>query len=101
MVELEDSRNKRLRSGLKTDVHILYAVRDDIMRIKNGVYYMGKGDYELFVSNSDNEIVKRKVKLGESNYEYVEVEEGLKPGDKVVVSDMNNFKNKKRIKLKN
>ena len=99
-VQLEDGSNKRLRSGLRTDVYVMNAVKEDVMRIANASYYMGRGDYELFVLNGDNEIVKRKVKLGDSNFEFVEVIEGLKAGDKVVVSDMSDFKNKGKLKLK-
>ena len=49
---------------------------------------------------SDDELVKRKVQLGDSNFEYVEVLSGLKLGDRVVVSDMNSYKNKNKLKLK-
>jgi len=49
---------------------------------------------------SDDEIVKRKVQLGDSNFEFVEVVSGLNPGDKVVVSDMTNYKNKNKLKVK-
>lgn len=97
-VRLEQDNHKRLRSGLKTDVYVLTAVKDSVMRIANGSYYVGPGEYELFV-RSGNELLKRKVQLGDSNYELVEVVGGLKPGDQVVVSDMSNYKNKRKIKM--
>lgn len=97
-VRLEQDNHKRLRSGLKTDVYVLTAVKDSVMRIANGSYYVGPGEYELFV-RSGNELLKRKVQLGDSNYELVEVVGGLKPGDQVVVSDMSNYKNKRKMKL--
>ena len=99
-VQLEDGSNKRLRSGLRTDVYVMNAVKEDVMRIANASYYMGRGDYDLFVMDGESELVKRKVKLGDSNFEFVEVIEGLKPGDRVVVSDMSDFKNKSKLKLK-
>lgn len=99
-VQLEEDNHKRLRSGLKTDVYVMNAVKDDVLRIANSSYYVGKGEYELFVCNSDNELVKRKIQLGESNFEYVEVLSGLQPGDKVVVSDMSAYKNKNKLKIK-
>ena len=98
-VQLADDSHKRLRSGLKTDVYVMNAVKEDVMRIANASYYVGRGDYELFVLDSENEIVKRKVKLGDSNFEYVEVISGLQPGDQVVVSDMSNYKNKNKLKV--
>ena len=97
-VRLEQDNHKRLRSGLKTDVYVLTAVKDSVMRIANGSYYVGPGEYELFV-RSGNELLKQKVQLGDSNYELVEVVSGLKPGDQVVVSDMSNYKNKRKMKL--
>ncbi|MCI7707740.1 HlyD family efflux transporter periplasmic adaptor subunit [Parabacteroides sp. AGMB00274] len=97
-VRLEQDNHKRLRSGLKTDVYVLTAVKDSVMRVANGSYYVGPGEYELFV-RSGNELLKRKVQLGDSNYELVEVVGGLKPGDQVVVSDMSNYKNKRKMKL--
>ena len=98
-VQLNEDNNRRLRSGLKTDVYVMNAVKEDVMRIANASYYVGRGEYELFVRNSDKEIVKRKVQLGDSNFEFVEVASGLQPGDQVVVSDMSNYKNKNRLKL--
>lgn len=98
-VQLENDSHKRLRSGLKTDVYVMNAVKEDVMRIANASYYVGRGDYELFVLDSENEIVKRKIKLGDSNFEYVEVVSGLQPGDQVVVSGMSSFKNKTKLKV--
>ena len=99
-VQLEDDSHKRLRSGLKTDVYVMNAVKEDVLRIANASYYVGRGEYDLFVRTSDNELEKRKVQLGDSNFEYVEVVSGLEPGEQVVVSDMSNYKNKNSLKLK-
>lgn len=99
-VQLMDDNNRRLRSGLKTDVYVMNAVKEDVMRIVNASYYVGRGEYDLFVMTSDDEIVKRKVQLGDSNFEFVEVVSGLQPGDRVVVSDMSQYKNKTKLKLK-
>ncbi|MBQ9498988.1 MAG: HlyD family efflux transporter periplasmic adaptor subunit [Bacteroidaceae bacterium] len=100
-VQLNDDSNSHLRSGLKTDVYVMNAVKEDVMLIANGPYYsMGRGEYELFVLTSDNKLEKRKVRLGDSNFEFVEVESGLKPGDQVVVSDMGDYRNRNSLKLK-
>ena len=100
IVQLNEDNNKRLRSGLKTDVYVMNAVKEGVLRLANASYYVGRGEYELFVQDSKDEIGKRKVQLGDSNFEYVEVVSGLKPGDKVVVSDMSSYKNKNKLKLK-
>ena len=97
-VQLEEDNHKRLRSGLKTDIYVMNAVKDDVLRIANSSYYVGKGEYELFVVNG-NQLLKRKVQLGDSNFEYVEVVSGLQEGDQVVVSDMNAYKDKNKLKI--
>lgn len=98
-VQLEEDNHKRLRSGLKTDVYVMNAIKDDVLRIANASYYVGKGEYDLFVVNGD-QLIKRKVRLGDSNFEYVEVVSGLEPGDQVVVSDISAYKDKNKLKIK-
>ena len=98
-VQLTEDNHRRLRSGLKTDVYVMNAVKEDVMRIANASFYVGRGEYELFVRTSDKKVEKRKVQLGDSNFDYIEVISGLHPGDKVIVSDMSQYKNKSKLKL--
>lgn len=99
-VQLAEDNHSRLRSGLRTDVYVMNAIKEDVMRIANGSYYLGKGEYELFVVDGD-QLLKRKVVLGDSNYEFVEVVSGLQAGDEVVISDMSSFKEKNKMKINN
>lgn len=98
-VRVNNDNHPRLRSGLKCDLFIITALKDDVRRIGLVAGYQGKGTYELFVVNG-NEARKQKVLLGESNYQYVEVLEGLEPGDKVIISDMSDYRNNKKLKIK-
>jgi HlyD family secretion protein len=98
-VRPDEDNHPHLRSGLKTDVYIMNAIKEDVLRIANASYYTGKGEYELFVVNGDR-LLKRKVILGDSNFEYVEVVSGLQAGDEVVVSDMADFLNNNQMKLR-
>ena len=61
IVQLNEDNNKRLRSGLKTDVYVMNAVKEGVLRLANASYYVGRGEYELFVQDSKDEVVKRKV----------------------------------------
>lgn len=99
-VALDDDDNERLRSGLRTDVFVMCDIRDDVVRIPAGSYYKGPGDYDMFVQKSENELEKRKIKLGEGSFEYVEVIRGIALGEKVVVSDMSNYNNKNKLVIK-
>jgi len=95
----DDMRHPRLRSGLRTEVFVITSIKDDVLRIKNGSFYSGPGDYTLFVLEG-NVLTPREVKLGECNYDYIEVIEGLQEGEQVVVSDMTKYKGKEKLKVK-
>lgn len=99
-VLLDDDADKALRSGLRTDLNVVYDIHDGVVRIPNGSYFQGPGSYALFVKVSDDKLERRSVTLGDSNFDYVEVKSGIQPGEEVVVSDMATYKNKKSIKLK-
>ena len=40
-VQLEEDNHRRLRSGLKTDVYVIHAVKDEVLRMANAAYYTG------------------------------------------------------------
>ena len=94
----EDMSHPRLRSGLKTEVFVITSIKDDVLRIRNGTFYSGPGDYTLFVMNGDL-LQPREVRLGECNYDYIEVLDGLEVGEQVVVSDMSKYKGKEKLKV--
>lgn len=100
-VRLDDDANSLLRSGLRTDVHIIYGMVDDALRIPRGPFYSGPGKYRLFVVDPDGNSMKaREVTLGEGNYKWVEVVAGLSPTDRVVISDMSDYRSNETLKIK-
>lgn len=94
-----DTLSGVLRAGLKCDVYVIYASNDDVVRLPRGSYYKGPGEALLFVRNG-NELTARKVVLGESNYDYVEVVSGIEAGETVVISDMKDYEKWEKIILK-
>ncbi len=98
-ISLDEPSHPKLRYGMRVDVYILHRIREDVLRIKNGNYYKGAGEYAFFVKDGEK-IVRRKVQLGNSNYDYVEVVAGLDEGCQVVLNDMENYNSRKEIKLK-
>lgn len=99
-VILDDDSDKRLQSGLRTELNIIYDVHDEVVRIPNGQFFQGPGNYYLFVKVSPDKLERRSVTLGDSNFDYVEVLSGIDTGEEVVISDMSEFRNKKSISLK-
>lgn len=99
-VLLDSDNDPGLRSGLKTELNVVYDIHDDIIRIPNGQYYQGPGNYHLFVKVSPDKLERRSVTLGDSNFDFVEVLSGISPGEEVVISDMTDHKSKTSIYLK-
>ncbi len=99
-VFLDNDNDHLLRSGLRTDLNVVYDVRENVVRIPNGSYFQGAGNYFLFVKVADDKLERRNVLLGDSNFDYVEVKSGISPGEEVVISDMSSYKEKKSINLK-
>lgn len=99
-VLLDDDADKLLRSGLRTELNVVYDIHDGVVRIPNGAYFQGPGPYVLFVKTAPDKLERRAVTLGDSNFDFVEVKSGIQPGEEVVISDMANYKNSSSIKLK-
>lgn len=99
-VILDEDSAALLRSGLRTELNVIYDVQENVTHIPNGSYFQGAGVYELFVKTEPGRLEKRTVSLGDSNFDYVEVKAGIAPGEEVVVSDMSSYKKKKAINLK-
>ncbi len=91
-----------LRSGLKADVYVRYGLSQDVLRIpyRSTYYTFGRGEYDMWVINS-GKAVKRRVRLGDRGFNYVEIERGLEEGDKVILTNMEAFAGKSEIKIKN
>ena len=98
-VFLDEDSGSSLRPGLKADVYVVTSIKEDVLKIANRAYYSGPGEYDLWVIDGDK-AEKRTVVLGESSSFEVEVLEGLNPGDRVIVSNMNAYKTKERMKVR-
>ena len=110
--EISDSHSERVRvggrvilrigkerlTGIINTVFVITSIKDDVLRIRNGSFYSGPGDYTLFVLDGDM-LHPRQVRLGECNYDYIEVINGLESGEQVVVSDMTKYKGKEKLKV--
>ena len=96
---MDNPSHPRLRSGLNVEIYVITSIRDDVLRLPNGSFYNGPGEYTLFVFTSEGIVEPRTVRLGQCNYNHIEVLDGLRAGDRVVVSDMSKWKGRNRIKV--
>lgn len=100
-VMLDNPKEQCLRSGLECTVYVILSRAENVLRIKYCPFYVGEGDYNLYVKTGDGKLELRKVSLGNSGAGHIEVFGGLDAGEEIVVSDMARFNGEKSIRLKN
>lgn len=99
IVSLDQNDNKILRPGLKVDVFVITSIRENVLKLPNRSYYNGKGIYDLWVVDG-NYAIKKRINLGESNFDMVEVLDGIEKGTEVIVSDMSRYRNDDKLKIR-
>ena len=99
-VRLDNPRDRRLRSGARAELQVSYGYKSEALRVPNGSFYKGEGEYKVFVFDKEDRAVKRTIRAGDSNRRYVEILSGLQAGDKLIVSDTEQYRNKNKINIK-
>ena len=100
VVRLDNPRDSRLRSGARAELQVSFGYKSDVLRVPNGSFYKGEGKYQVFVFDSENRAVRRTVHAGDCNRDYVEILDGLQPGDKIIVSDTEQYNTKNKLNIK-
>jgi HlyD family secretion protein len=98
-IQLEERNNKQLRPNMKVDVYLVTAVHNKVLRVANGPAFKGASPMDVFVLNN-GKAEKRSVHTGLSNFDFIELKDGVKEGDVVITSDMSEFKNSKELTVK-
>jgi HlyD family secretion protein len=99
-VQLEDKANKLLRPKMKVEVYLVTDARSKVVRVSNGSGFTGVPVQDVFVLRVDGKAERRTVKIGLANFDYVEILEGIRSGERVIVSDMSKYKNAKELEIK-
>lgn len=90
-VELDKSNSKHLRPNIRAEVFIITDKKENVVRVKNGAAFRGAGSQEVFFLEG-NKAVKRRIKRGISNADFVEIETNAKPGEQIIISDMSDYR---------
>lgn len=96
----QGAADRHIRPGLRAQLYIDYGYKESVTRIPSGNYYKGPGQYTIFVAVSPTTLERRQVTLGESNRSWVEVVSGIRPGENVVISDMERYLSYSTLNLK-
>jgi len=90
VVALDEKSDESLHPNLRADVFVVTSIVENVIRVKNGPFYNGNVDQGIFTIRGDH-AVKTIVDIGVSNFDWVEIKSGIKPGDEVIVSDTKKY----------
>jgi HlyD family secretion protein len=89
-----------LRRGQTLQIKLELGDNTDAVLIPNGTFYQETGGNWIFVVSGDGtEAVKRPVRLGRRNTDFIEVLDGLEPGERVVTSPYASYAGLDRLNL--
>ena len=89
-----------LRRGQTMQVKLTLGDNADAILIPNGSFYQETGGNWIFVVSADGtEAVKRTVRLGRRNTDFIEVLDGLEPGEQVITSPYTSYVGMDRLML--
>lgn len=100
-VRLEGELPQGARPDLSVDGTVELERLNEVVYMGRPVFGQPNSKITLFrVQPDGREAVRVPVTLGRTSVNTIEIVEGLKPGDQVVLSDMSSFDNNDRIRLK-
>lgn len=90
-----------IRRGMTLKSKVFLSGNSSALLLPKGMFYQSTSGKWVFVLNSENEAVKRNVRIGRENPFYYEVIDGLKEGDQVITSDYGGFEDVELVVIEN
>ena len=97
-VTLDQPAHARLRNNLRVDVEVVTGARNGTLVVRRGALGRGSNSYAFVVR--DDEAVRIPVRFGLAGRDRIEVLEGLREGDEVVISDISEYEDVSQVKWK-
>ena len=97
-VALDEADSEGLRPNLRAELYLITNNRENVLRVKNGPTFGGGRTQSVFVVRG-GEAVRTEVQTGLRNGDFVEIVGGLRPGDKIIISDTEEFDRMSTLQL--
>jgi HlyD family secretion protein len=99
IIRIDKGDITNLRPAQQLEIRVIISKKDKVLRLPNGPYYKDRGYKEMYVVRG-SKAYRTKILFGDSNFDYVEVLEGLKEGEKVILTDIGEKYTKQEIRVK-
>ncbi len=97
-VILKDGSDEALRPQARVEVFLITDQKDEALKLPSGPVFTGARTQDIYVIRN-GVAEKIRVAVGMSNIDEVEITSGLQPGDRVIISKMEEYKHLDRIEL--
>jgi HlyD family secretion protein len=97
-VTLDQRAHARLRNNLRVDVFPILGSRGNVLRVRRGA--LGQGEREEVYVVRGGTLVRTAVHWGLTGEEVIQPIDGLREGDDVVISNMNDYQGIGELRLK-
>lgn len=85
-------RPDNIRTGQSYDLNLQLGQPEECILIPRGTFYQNTGGHWIYVLSPDgSKAVRREIRIGRQNPRYYEVLDGLKAGEKAVISGYDRF----------
>jgi len=99
LIGIDNGDITNLRPAQQLEIRVIISYKDNVLRLPNGPYYKDRGYKEMYVIKG-NKAYRKKILLGDANFDWVEVLEGLQPGENVIVTDIGEKYTREEIKVR-
>ena len=99
-VILKDGSHASLRPQARVEVFLITDQKDETLKLPSGPIFTGAKTQDVYVIRN-GVAEKTRVTIGMSSIDEVEITSGIQPGDRVIISKMEEYKHLDRIELEN
>lgn len=99
-VALDNKKHPALRPNQKVDLYIITDSKAKALRVHNGPAFGGGRSIDLFVLRDERFAERRKVTTGLSNFDYIEILDNVRVGERVIVSDLSSYRHVNTLEIK-
>lgn len=95
-VALDNPSAPLLRPNMKVEIQVITATKKNVLYAVNGQAYRGGKSQAFFIKDKDK-LVRKELSIGISNSKQIEILDGAKEGDQIVINNMERYADNKSI----
>lgn len=100
VIQLDNNRHASLRPNMKADVFVVTDRVARAVRVANGPVFKGKRKQFVYVLSKEGNVAhRREIETGLSNFDFVEIKQGLQAGERIILTDLSEYEHLEEITI--